>query len=78
MIVKKELLDFKNRLVEKEICLEFSDELISYFAINGYNHEYGARPLKRLIEKKLEPLLLTKLLKIILRSRAVFFGYKRE
>ena len=30
LIVKKELQDFKNRLIEKEICLEFSDKIMLF------------------------------------------------
>ena len=73
LIVKKELQDFKNRLVEKEICLEFSDKLISYFAINGYNHEYGARPLKRLIEKKLGTFIADEVIKNNIKKQSSIF-----
>ena len=73
LIVKKELQDFKNRLVEKEICLEFSDKIISYFAINGYNHEYGARPLKRLIEKKLGTFIADEVIKNNIKKQSSIF-----
>ena len=73
LIVKKELLDFKNRLIEKEICIEFSNELINYFAINGYNHEYGARPLKRLIEKKLGTFIADEVIKNNIKKKNNIF-----
>ncbi|MEZ5054787.1 MAG: hypothetical protein R2807_08540 [Chitinophagales bacterium] len=36
-----------------EIELEFTDELVDYFAKEGYEPQFGARPLKRLINKEL-------------------------
>ena len=51
-IIRKELFEFKTRLEEKKIYIDFSSNIISYLLLNGYNSEYGARPLKRLIEKK--------------------------
>ncbi len=35
------------------IDLQFSDYAIDYLAENGYDTQFGARPLKRLIQKKL-------------------------
>ena len=60
-IIKKELFEFQTRLEEKKIYIDFSSNIISYLLLNGYNSEYGARPLKRLIEKKLVLLLLMRL-----------------
>ncbi len=41
-------------LEEQNITLNVTDDAISYFATEGYNDEYGARPLRRLIQKELE------------------------
>jgi ATP-dependent Clp protease ATP-binding subunit ClpA len=43
------------RLKEKErdINLVVSPEVLSYLAKEGYNPQYGARPLKRLIQNKI-------------------------
>lgn len=43
----------KSRLKEKNITLQVTDEAINYLAKEGYNPEYGARPLKRLIQSKI-------------------------
>jgi ATP-dependent Clp protease ATP-binding subunit ClpB len=43
----------RKRLEEKEIKLVISKEVISYLAKEGYNPQYGARPLKRLIQDKI-------------------------
>ncbi len=52
-IVNIELDKVKARLVDKEITLEFSDAAMDYLAKEGYNPQYGARPLKRLIQNKI-------------------------
>lgn len=42
------------KLVEKNgIQLEFSDYAIDYLAENGFDPQFGARPLKRLIQKEI-------------------------
>jgi ATP-dependent Clp protease ATP-binding subunit ClpB len=52
-IAKLQLEDVKARLSENNINLEAGGELIDYFAKNGYDPVFGARPLKRLIDEKL-------------------------
>lgn len=41
------------RLAEKEINLEVTPDVLDYLAKEGYNPQYGARPLKRLIQTKI-------------------------
>ena len=43
----------KDRLNNKIINFEISDEALSYLAKEGYNPHYGARPLNRLIQNKI-------------------------
>ncbi len=43
----------KARLATKEISLEVSPEVCAYLAKEGYNPQYGARPLKRIIQNKI-------------------------
>jgi len=43
----------KDRLQTKEIDFKISDEALSYLAKEGYNPNYGARPLNRLIQNKI-------------------------
>lgn len=52
-IVKIQIELVKERLESKEISLELSDEALEYLAKEGYNPQYGARPLKRLIQNKI-------------------------
>ena len=44
----------KNRLAEQHINLEISDKAKRFIAENGYDPVYGARPLKRYMQRELE------------------------
>jgi len=44
----------RGRLVERRITLELTDEAATHLARSGYDPTYGARPLKRAIQKELE------------------------
>jgi ATP-dependent Clp protease ATP-binding subunit ClpA len=52
-IVKIQLELVKERLKDKEIELAVSDAVIDLLAKEGYNPQYGARPLKRMIQDKI-------------------------
>ena len=43
----------KARLAQKEVKLAVSSSVIDYLAKEGYSPQYGARPLKRLIQSKI-------------------------
>ena len=51
-IVDIEIKKVTERLTDKEITLEFKDSVYEYLAKEGYNPQYGARPLRRLIQSK--------------------------
>ena len=40
-------------MAAKDIYLEISQEVYEYLAREGYNPQYGARPLRRLIQNKI-------------------------
>lgn len=52
-IVNLQVEIVKKRLAEKEIDLKLSDAVLEIMAKEGYNPQYGARPLKRLIQDKI-------------------------
>ena len=52
-IVDIQIGHVKNRLKEKDISLEISTKALKYLVDEGYNPNYGARPLKRLIQSKI-------------------------
>ncbi len=52
-IVKLQVNDVVKRLTGKGVTFEISPEAAVYLAKEGYSYEYGARPLKRLIQSKI-------------------------
>lgn len=52
-IVKIQVEIVTHRLAEKEIRLELNDDVLDHLAKEGYNPQFGARPLKRLIQNKI-------------------------
>lgn len=52
-IVTIQIEEVTKRLREKEIELILAPDVLEYFAKEGYNPQYGARPLKRLIQNKI-------------------------
>jgi len=61
-IALKMLKDLKNRLETKQIYLDFDESIQKYVIKHGYNDEYGARPLKRFIQRHIETLVATKMI----------------
>ncbi len=53
-IVRIQVQLLGQRLAERRIALDFSDEALNFLAEKGYDPNYGARPLKRTIQKELE------------------------
>jgi len=53
-IVQIQLKRVSERLKEQGIEIEFDVKAINFLIENGYSAEYGARPLKRLIQKEVE------------------------
>ena len=56
-IVDLELNKVRERLIEHAITLEMTDEARDWLADKGYDPEYGARPLRRLIQNEIEDAL---------------------
>ena len=50
------------RLTERGIELEMTDEAVHYLAENGYDRQYGARPLRRTIQRIVEDALSEQIL----------------
>ena len=53
-IIDIQLVRLRARLVDRRITLELSDEARSHLAKAGYDPVYGARPLKRAIQREIE------------------------
>ncbi|HUD44177.1 MAG TPA: AAA family ATPase [Patescibacteria group bacterium] len=61
-IAQKQLELVRLRMNENDIDLKVNDDLAMYFAENGYDPVFGARPLRRLIEEKLVDEIAEKIL----------------
>jgi len=61
-IVEIQLENLRKRLTEKDITLELTDHAKQFLSDKGYDPVYGARPLKRAIQKYIENPLAMELL----------------
>jgi len=61
-IIRIQLNDLKEQLAKSGVILEFTDYALDYLAENGFDPQFGARPLKRLIQKQIVNQLSKKLL----------------
>jgi len=62
-IVKLQLDQLKQMLAKQHITIDATEEAIAYLAERGYDPQYGARPIKRVIQKEVLNNLSKELLK---------------
>jgi ATP-dependent Clp protease ATP-binding subunit ClpC len=78
-IIDLELKGFYHRLSELGYTLTLSDEAKNFIASKGYDSQFGARPLKRAIQKYLEDELADLILNAnLLPGNEVIVDYNRE
>ena len=68
-IAKIMLAGLKNRLLANEITAEFTEDAVSEIARAGFDPVYGARPLRRAIQSKIEDMLSEKIIDGTLSGR---------
>ena len=56
-ILKMQIRDLQEKLAENGVSIEFTHEFEDYMSTKGYEPAYGARPIKRLMQKELVNLL---------------------
>jgi ATP-dependent Clp protease ATP-binding subunit ClpC len=61
-IVSVLLKDVRKRLAEEELTLKLTEPATAFLVKHGYDEQYGARPLKRAIQKFIEDPLSEKIL----------------
>ncbi len=61
-IVELQLTHLREMLVQKEITLEITNDALDYLGEEGFDAQYGARPLKRFIQKEIVNVLSKKIL----------------
>jgi ATP-dependent Clp protease ATP-binding subunit ClpB len=69
-IVGLQIKIVEKRLLDKDIILKVSNDAMEYLAKEGYNPQYGARPLKRLIQNK----ILTPVASLMIGKGMLFGG----
>ena len=65
-IVKLVINTLSGRLAEKDIKIELTEDALNYIVISGWNPEYGARPVKRFVQKHIETELGRQMIKGII------------
>ncbi|QFT88357.1 Chaperone protein ClpB [Bacillus sp. THAF10] len=63
LIVEKLISDLQGRLEDKHMELTLTEEAKKFIATNAYDPVYGARPLKRFIQKHIETLIAKEIIK---------------
>ena len=61
-ILDKIIEEIEKRLIDINVKINLTNNAKNYFIDNGYDEYYGARPLKRLVNNKLETLIAKKLI----------------
>ncbi len=61
-ILKLELKKFEDRIAKQDLFIELSKEAEDFFADKGYEPAYGARPMRRLLQNKIEDALSLKII----------------
>ena len=62
LVVDKMLRELRDRLAERKLSIELTDAAMDWLVKNGYDEEYGARPLRRLIQRQVENVLARRVL----------------
>ena len=61
-ILKMQIRDLQEKLSENDVTIGFTQEFEDYMSTKGYEPAYGARPIKRLMQKELVNLLAKEIL----------------
>jgi ATP-dependent Clp protease ATP-binding subunit ClpB len=61
-IIKIQLKELSNLLKKQGLEIEYTSYALDYLTEHGFDPQYGARPLKRLIQKELINLLSKKII----------------
>jgi ATP-dependent Clp protease ATP-binding subunit ClpB len=78
-IVTIQINHLRKQLEAKHIALEVTDRALKALATEGYDPNFGARPLKRVVQQRLQNPLATELLKgAIQENQTVRIDYDNE
>ena len=71
-IVEIQLFDLMHKLSQKNMKIEWNDEVITNIALMGYSPEYGARPIKRKIRSAIEDKISELIIKNVAKEGDTF------
>ncbi len=78
-IVDIQITQVKDRLLSKGITMDIKDGVLEYLSKEGYNPQYGARPLRRLIQTKiLNPIASLMISQGIISGGTIVIGIKNN
>ena len=78
-ILDKIIGEIEHRLIDINVKIKLTEDAKKYFIDNGYDEYYGARPLKRLVNNKLETLIARKLINNEIRQNTeIVVDYKNN
>ena len=73
------LSDIKKNLQAKKLIMSYTDNLIEYLIQKGFDEKFGARPLRRLIEREVEDKIADKFISGEITENSAFeVGYRDE
>lgn len=76
-IAKIQLKNLENRLIKKDLNFKITDEAIDHLVKNSFDSSYGARPLKRIIQKEIETKIANNILNNnYLKKKEVYISIK--
>ena len=78
-ILDKIILEIENRLSDKNIKIKLTDEARNYLIETGFDVNYGARPLRRIVSRSIETLLANKIINGEIKyGDIITFDYNNE
>ena len=76
-IIELCIKDINKRLADRDIRLEMTPAAVTYCIDNGYDPQFGARPLKRFIQKNVETIAAKAILEgRIIEGNTIVIGFK--
>ena len=73
LIARKMLEDLVKRLNGQEIAMKYSDDVLDWIVAEGTDADFGARPLKRFIQRHVETLVAKEVIKGDIKTNDILF-----
>ena len=64
--------ELQEQTKQKNILFNYTEKVVDFIVKNGYNDKFGARPLRRAIQKHIEDLLATEFIKGNIKENTLF------